>query len=186
VKGITWLPALRVYLAVSLGLHLVWEVIQLPLYTIWTTGTFREKVFTATHCALGDVVIAGVALLGGLVVAGSSAWPWQRWQAVFVATLAGGVAYTIYSEWLNTTVRQSWAYSPLMPVLPITGTGLAPLLQWIVVPSTALALTRFLSRSAIHNDLGGLTRRRLRARPLPESMQTHSARHRNDEADDAR
>jgi hypothetical protein len=61
---------------------------------------------------------------------------------VFAAVLAGGVAYTIYSEWLDTTVRQSWAYSPLMPVLPITGTGMAPLLQWIVVPSTALALTR--------------------------------------------
>jgi hypothetical protein len=49
VKGITWLPALRVYLAFSLGLHRVWEVVQLPLYT--STGTFREKVFTAIHCA---------------------------------------------------------------------------------------------------------------------------------------
>jgi hypothetical protein len=142
VKRTAWLPALRVYLALSLGLHLVWEVVQLPLYTIWTTGTFREKVFTAIHCALADVVIAGVAILGGLVVAGSPAWPRQRWRAVLAATLIGGVAYTIYSEWLNTTVRQSWAYAPLMPVLPITGTGLAPLLQWIVVPSTALALAR--------------------------------------------
>ena len=43
--------------------------------------------------------------------------------------LAGGVAYTIFSEWLITTVRQGWAYSPLMPVVPIMGTGLAPLLQ---------------------------------------------------------
>jgi hypothetical protein len=120
----------------------MWEVAQLPLYTIWTTGTFRAKAFTAIHCTLGDVAIAGLALLSGLAVFGSPAWPCQRWRAVFAAVLAGGVAYTIYSEWLNTTVRQSWAYSPLMPVLPVTGTGLAPLLQWIVVPSSALALTR--------------------------------------------
>ena len=136
--------------------------------------------------ALGDVAIAGVALLSGLVVAGSSAWPWQRWRAVFAATLVGGVAYTVYSEWLNATVRPELRILAVYSVLPFTGTGLAPLLQWIVVPPTALALTRFLSRSAIHNALGGLTRRRLRARRLPESMQTHSARHRSDEADDAR
>jgi hypothetical protein len=47
VKGIAWLQALRAYLASSLSLHLVWEVAQLPLYTIWTTGTFRKKLFTA-------------------------------------------------------------------------------------------------------------------------------------------
>jgi len=67
---------------------------------------------------------------------------------VFAAELAGDVAYTIFSEWLNTAVRQSWAYSPLMPVLPIMGTGLAPLLQWIVVPSTALALTRHVKQKS--------------------------------------
>jgi hypothetical protein len=27
-----------------------------------------------------------------------------------------------------------------MPVLPLTGTGLSPLLQWLVVPSVALSL----------------------------------------------
>ena len=143
-----WLSALRAYLASSLGFHFVWEVAQLPLYTIWTTGTFREKAFTAVHCTLGDVVIAGLALLSGLVVFGSPAWPWQRWRPVFAAELAGDVAYTIFSEWLNTAVRQSWAYSPLMPVLPIMGTGLAPLLQWIVVPSTALALTRHVKQKS--------------------------------------
>ena len=50
------------------------------------------------------------------------------------ATLAIGVGYTVYSEWLNTTVRKAWAYSELMPTLPMLGTGLSPLLQWLIVP----------------------------------------------------
>jgi len=134
-RVITWLP-LRVGSGAVAALHNLddWHV--------------SREAFTAIHCTLGDVVIAGLALLGGLVVFGSPAWPLQRWRPVFAAVLAGGVAYPIYSEWLNTTVRQSWAYSPLMPVLPVTGTGLAPLLQWIVVPSTALALTRHVKQSS--------------------------------------
>jgi hypothetical protein len=132
------LLALRVYLAVSLGLNLLWETVHLPLYTIWTIGSVREKTFAVIHCTIGDAMIAGLALLVALALAGSYDWPFRRGHPVFAVTLVLGIAYTIYSEWMNTTVRQSWAYSPLMPVLPITGTGLSPLLQWLVVPCVAL------------------------------------------------
>jgi hypothetical protein len=135
-----WLVALRVYLALSIVLNLLWETLHLPLYTIWTTGSVREKAFAVIHCTIGDAMIAGLALLVALAVAGSYDWPFRRGQLVFTVTLVLGIAYTIYSEWMNTIVRQSWAYSPLMPVLPKTGTGLSPLLQWLVVPSVALSV----------------------------------------------
>jgi len=51
-----------------------------------------------------------------------------------------GAAYTVYSEWLNTGVRMAWAYSELMPVVPGIGTGLSPLLQWLVLPPLGLWL----------------------------------------------
>ncbi len=51
-----------------------------------------------------------------------------------------GVVYTAFSEWLNLVVRQSWAYSPLMPV--IGGIGLTPLLQWLVIPPLAFRFAR--------------------------------------------
>jgi len=35
-----------------------------------------------------------------------------------------------------------WTYSDLMPLVPPFGTGLLPLLQWIVVPLLVLSLTR--------------------------------------------
>jgi len=45
-----------------------------------------------------------------------------------------GVSYTVFSEWLNIEVRQAWAYRDAMPVVPVLGAGLSPVLQWIIVP----------------------------------------------------
>jgi hypothetical protein len=54
-----------------------------------------------------------------------------------------GPGYTIFSEWLNTTLFR-WSYSELMPTLKIAGTeiGLSPLLQWLLLPPLALFLAR--------------------------------------------
>ncbi|HEY9567843.1 MAG TPA: hypothetical protein VIR38_07125 [Thalassobaculum sp.] len=132
-----WLSVLRRYLAVIAVGNLAWEFAQLPLYTIWHGGTPREIAFAALHCTGGDVLIAGAALLGALLVAGTGEWPHDRFATVAVLAMLGGLGYTVFSEWLNTEIRASWAYTETMPRLPLIGTGLAPLAQWIVVPLVA-------------------------------------------------
>lgn len=131
-----WHTALRRYLCVILAGNLVWESAQVPLYTIWWTGTWGEIVFAAVHCTGGDVLIALTSLTLALLVAGTGAWPFERYRVVATLTVLFGVAYTSFSEWLNIVVRAAWAYSDLMPVLPLFGfdVGLSPLLQWILVP----------------------------------------------------
>ena len=106
---------------------------------IWRTGTPREIAFAVFHCTAGDLIIATLSLVLALVCFGDPAWPRERFSSVVAATLVIGVGYTVYSEWLNTTVRKTWAYSELMPALPILGTGLTPLLQWLVVPMIGFA-----------------------------------------------
>lgn len=54
-------PAAR-YLAAMLALNLVWEVAQLPLYTLWVEGTPGEIAFAVLHCTGGDALIAAAAL----------------------------------------------------------------------------------------------------------------------------
>jgi len=39
-------------------------------------------------------------------------------------------------------VRGSWAYTPAMPRVPPLGTGLAPLLQWLLLPTMSLVWAR--------------------------------------------
>jgi hypothetical protein len=118
-----WLQALRRYLGVSIVANLVWEFLQLPLYTLWATGTRREQAFAVLHCTIGDAMIAGLSLLAALALFAPAAWPRAGIARVYAGSLAFGVVYTIFSEWLNTSVRGSWAYSDLMPVVPVIGTG---------------------------------------------------------------
>ena len=134
----SWLTAIRRYLvAASLG-NLLWEAAQLPLYTLWRTGTPATIAAAVLHCTAGDILVAAVTLVAALVVCGSSTWPRPGFAPVALAATSLGIGYTIYSEYMNTVVRQSWAYAEAMPRLPGIGTGLAPFMQWLVVPPVAL------------------------------------------------
>ncbi len=136
------IEALGRYLAVSAVANLSWEVVQLPLYTMWATDTPRQLAYAVLHCTAGDILIALAALLAALAVARGVTGAHPSDCSVLVLTIVFGVSYTIFSEWLNVVVRQSWTYSPLMPTLPLLGTGLSPLLQWLIIPPIALSAAR--------------------------------------------
>ena len=138
-SGPDWPVALRRYLVGSAILHLIWEVIQLPLYTIWSEP-IAKQAFAVLHCTVGDVMIAALTLLTALAVLAPSGWPRSGTRTVWLLLLILGLGYTVYSEWLNVSVRRSWTYAPLMPTLPLIGTGLSPLLQWIIVPTLVIRM----------------------------------------------
>lgn len=125
-----WLTALRSYLLFVIPANFVWEIAHLPLYTIWQES-LRQMAFAVLHCTLGDALIATATLVIAILVFGSCAWPLgpRPFWRIAIGTIVVSVGYTIYSEWLNISVRRGWAYSDLMPTLPWIGTGVSPLLQ---------------------------------------------------------
>lgn len=125
------------YLAVLAPASLLWELAQMPLYTLWQTGSSAEIAFAVVHCTVGDVLIGTAALSLAVIFFGGNLWPGRRRIRVAVVTVILGLAYTLFSEWLNVELRQSWAYRDIMPTLPLIGTGLTPFLQWILVPLVA-------------------------------------------------
>ena len=137
-----WLVAIRHYLIATAAGNLIWETAQLPLYTLWRTESFGSIASAVLHCSAGDIVIATVALVAALVTVGNERWPDESMAMVAAAVIAIGLTYTIGSEYLNTVVRGLWTYSEWMPTVPWIGTGLAPLAQWIVIPSLALVWSR--------------------------------------------
>jgi hypothetical protein len=132
----------RRYLPWLVLLSLVWELAQLPLYTIWSEGSPAYIAFAVVHCTLGDALIGVLSLALAFTLTGSRAsrrWP-LRSTALLTALTAS--AYTVFSEWTNTVVLRSWEYSDLMPRVQLgyIEIGLSPLIQWLVLPPLALYL----------------------------------------------
>ncbi len=124
------------------ALNLLWEIAQLPLYTLWEEGAPSFIAYAVVHCTLGDVAIGTLALLVALIATRARAVDTWRWRQVALFLVIPAVGYTVLSEWINTIARGSWAYSALMPVVRFDGVemGLSPLLQWLVIPPLALWL----------------------------------------------
>lgn len=126
----------------GLPLHLLWEIAQFPLYTVWQEGDWGYILYGLAHCTLGDLLIMlscywVVALLNrnrywyltNILVNG------------FLFTLLG-LGYTIYSEMINVNIKANWAYTELMPIIPVIEIGGMPFMQWVLIPPLTLWLMR--------------------------------------------
>lgn len=137
----SWSFILGSYLPRLALASLAWEILQLPLYTIWEEGSPGWIAFAVAHCTAGDILIGGAALLLALILSRAgepAAWPAGR-IGTFMLLLA--VFYTVLSERINVALG-NWAYSERMPILPGVEVGIAPLLQWLVVPLAAFLWAR--------------------------------------------
>ncbi|MCQ4321142.1 hypothetical protein [Stutzerimonas stutzeri] len=136
-----WRFVLR-YLLFFGPLNLLWEIAQLPLYTLWYEAPVSYMAYAVLHCTLGDLLIGVLTLLSALIILRAGPTERWHWSSIALCTIGLGVAYTAFSEWVNTSVRLSWAYSEWMPLTPLLGLGVSPLLQWLLLPTIALMLAR--------------------------------------------
>lgn len=120
-------------------LNVLWEFGHSSLYTDHVRGLWYV-VWTRQHCTGGDVMILVITFCVVSLLARSRSWVTEGSNWPRVLFVVGGFSYTVFSEWLNTTVRETWAYTDAMP--QILGFGLSPLLQWIVVPPVVMCLMR--------------------------------------------
>ncbi len=70
----------------------------------------------------------------------SFTWPVRQVWFGGSVMIAAGLAFTIFSEWYNVYRAGAWSYAASMPL--VAGIGLAPLMQWIVVPVLMIIVIR--------------------------------------------
>lgn len=139
MNGSRWTLFLR-WMLLALVLNLIWEIAQLPLYAVYEEGDRWTLAYAVGHCTIGDALISSACYLISAAFVRDLAWPAHRHGAGMGITLGAGLAYTAFSEWLNVSVRGSWAYTPSMP--QVFGIGVSPLLQWLAVPLLVYTLVR--------------------------------------------
>ena len=135
----------------ALLLSFAWEILQAPLYAGMADMPHAQATVACLQATVGDAVIMLLAYGVVAVAARSRLWivAANGWQlACFVAT---GVSITAIIEWLATRGYwiANWSYLPTMPLVPGTRIGLAPLLQWVVLP---LLTVWFVRRQLAHRQ----------------------------------
>jgi hypothetical protein len=131
---------------VNFLLHLAWENWQILFYEGMAEAPHAQAVWTCTLASFGDANIAFVAYGAAALRARSWTWLNSPGKRPVTTYLLSGISITVVLEYLATEVWQRWAYSEWMPVVPVLGTGLAPILQWVVIPLLSLSATRRLAR----------------------------------------
>jgi hypothetical protein len=127
---------------VGFFLNFFWEMVQSPLYDDIYHKTYLQILKSRLHCTLGDVIIlTGAYWLISLFVFDRYWMTLFRPQLLLRFTLLG-LGYTIFSEWVNIDIRSAWGYSAFMPRIPWLGTGLAPVIQWLILPSVTVGVAR--------------------------------------------
>ena len=131
-------------------LNFVWEMWVVPFYAAIGQMDHWDAIRLCTRAAFGDVVILLAAFWVAAIIARSRNWLVTPRPLPFTVYLGIGLAVTVVFEYLATGVFGRWAYAEAAPVVPVLETGLAPVLQWLLLPPLALSLSRWHLIGAAH------------------------------------
>ena len=116
----------------SVLVNFIWELLQSPLYIGMQVNA---RMFG--HCflaSLGDgVIVLFIYFLDWLIFRRRERLgPSARWRlAVMVSS---GFVVAAIVEWIGVYALHRWSYNDLMPMFPVLGIGLIPILQMIILP----------------------------------------------------
>ena len=142
-------PAEFDLLILSFPMHFTWEFLQAPLFRSMQDVSHMDGIRICLQATLGDMVIALIAFWVASFLAGTRRWAAKLDRRSIAAWLSTGIAVTLAIEFYSTKIMARWAYGSSMPRLPLIGTGIAPVAQWIIVPMVVLWYLRRLSAKPI-------------------------------------
>lgn len=119
-----------------------WEMLQVPFYANMMTAAHWPAVKFCTLATAGDAIIMLIAFWGVAFGIQSRDWILTPTRLQVAAFLAIGLTLTVSIEHFATHATWGWRYSPLMPVVPLLGIALEPVLMWLIVPLLVLWFVR--------------------------------------------
>ena len=125
----------------SFVLNWLWEMMQMRAYVEMAGREWQDTLLSCTLATLGDVAVTFAVWAIGALAAADVRWGMAgRWNGYITAALLGGACAVAY-EWKDLGSGH-WHYSDRMPVVPVLGVGLWPLLQLALLVPLAFGLAR--------------------------------------------
>jgi hypothetical protein len=126
----------------SFVLNEIWEMAQMSAYVETAGYPWKTTLGGCTQAAAGDVgIILGIYLTGA-VIAGGLRWGLRCRSSMFAITAVVGLAYAVLVENLGLAAGR-WSYTEHMPVVPVFGVGLWPLLQMTLLPPLVFVFAKW-------------------------------------------
>src|SRR5260370_30253544 len=120
-------------------------MVQMPAYVQMAGLSWRQSFGVCTVAALVDLAITLSVVGLGALAAGELRWGMAgRWNVYVAAALLGG-ACAVVIAW-KALESGRWSYSERMPVVPILGFGLWPLVQLCLLLPVSFGIARWWAR----------------------------------------
>lgn len=137
--------------------HFLWEMHQVPWFTGMADASHGSVVWLCIHATGGDVLILLAGFWFSSLVTGHRRWLIEGQRKPEITLIVAALVVTIVMEWLATGPLKRWRYADSMPIVPLLGIGLAPVLQWLFLPPLIMWLSRrhMLGRTAVRSSRTG-------------------------------
>lgn len=135
--------------------NFAWEILQAPWFRGMAEASHGSVIGLCIRATGGDILILLASFWLSSIICGHRQWLLKGEQKSAAILIITALLVTIMLEWLATGPLERWAYAESMPIIPLlgVGVGLAPLLQWLLLPPLIMWLTRrhMLSHNAYHS-----------------------------------
>lgn len=117
---------------VAVGINYVWEMAQMPLYQNMPFDSLRSWLL-CFRASLGDGIIVLIIWAMGAAAFRRIGWyrPLRLLNTAVMLLLGAVIAVAIEVHALST---DRWAYSELMPIVPLVEVGASPFVQLLLLP----------------------------------------------------
>lgn len=130
---------------VAFVLNEIWEMSQMSGYVEMAGRPWMSTLALCTKASVGDVgIILGIYGAGALA-AGDLRWGLRnRWNIYAAAALLGLFCATLVEY--SALGAGRWSYTERMPMVPVLGAGLWPLLQMTLLPPLTFWIAQWWAR----------------------------------------
>ena len=125
----------------ALGLNFAWEMLQGGLFVGMTAMPWWEATKLCAKASLGDAAMILLAYEAVAIAARDRRWIFAANALKLTAYAAMAAFLGLALEWYSLRLGR-WRYGSWMPVDPLLGLGLGPLLQWVFLPLSSLWMAR--------------------------------------------